>query len=225
MGKRSLVAAALAIAIGSISCHHSGFEEVTRAMDAMQRLRTFRMAVNSKSASITAEFVCPDRVHEVASGGNWLERITTRDKVYTRSGADAAWIEESAPKRQPVMQIPICQGIVAQATGGGFGMAAAMVSERSREFKYMGREDVGGQACDSWGIPLETYEVPRAGQYHDPTPHWAAIVCIETLSHRILQAKRDDSVYRFYDFDQEMTIQEPQTVDVTERPENSVGQH
>ena len=104
-------------------------------------------------------------------------------------------------------------------------MAAAMVSQRSREFKYMSREDVGGQKCDSWGIPLETYEVPRAGQYHDPTPHWAAIVCIETVSHRILQAKRDDRVIRFYDFDQDMTIQAPQAVSAEEHKENSPGQH
>jgi hypothetical protein len=225
MRKRALVATILAMAIGSVSCRNGGFHEVKLAMDAMQRLRTFRMAVNSKSASSTAEFVCPDRVHEVAKGGNWLEQITTRNKVFTRSGADTGWIEESAPERQPFPQIPPCQRVLMEATGGAFGMAAAMVSERSREFKYMGREDVGGQRCDSWGIPLETYEAPHAGQHSDLTPQWAGIVCIETVSHRILQAKCDDKVMRFYDFDQDMTIQEPEVVGVEEHKENSLLQH
>jgi hypothetical protein len=225
MGRRALVATVIAMAIGSVSCRNSGFHEVKLALDAMQRLKTFRMVVNSNSASTTAEFVCPDSVHEVAKGGNWLERIMTPNKVFIRSAADSGWTEESAQERQPSIQIPICQRIFMDAAGGAFGMAAAMVSERSREFKYMGRENVGGQTCDSWGIPVENYEVPRAGQYHDPAPHWASVVCIEVVSHRILQAKRDDDrVIRFYDFDQNITIQAPQAVDVKERTENSLRQ-
>jgi len=84
----------------------------------------------------------------------------------------------------------------------------------------MGREAVGSQTCDSWGIPLETYEVPHEAQFHDPTPHWASIVCIEAVSHRILQAKHDDAVFRFYDFDQDITIQEPQGIGVEQHQES-----
>jgi hypothetical protein len=211
MRRGATAAIAFMMMIGSVSCRKEGGKEVIVAMHAMEDLKTFRMASSSGSTSATFEYVCPDRVHQVVKGdGNESEQIAIGRKIFMRNGSDSAWVQETVPTSRISMNVTACAAVAIQATGGAFGAIASISSERPGEFKYMGREAVDGKTCDSWAIPVESYSVPHPGQYHDPTPHWAAIVCIDPASHRILQTKAENMVLHFYDFNLNITIQEPE---------------
>lgn len=206
MSRGIIAAIALIMTFGSVSCRKGGGQEVITAMHAMQDLKTFRMTSSSGSTSATFEYVCPDRVHQVRKDNdNEAELIFVGRKIFIRKFPDGEWYHDTA---RP-METATCQAAAVQATGGAWGAIASLTSEQPGEFKFMGRESVDGKTCDSWAIPVENFAVPRPGQYHDPTPHWAAIVCIDS-SHRILQTKTDNTVLHFYNFNEDITIQEPE---------------
>ena len=199
---------AFAITFGSVSCRKQGTAEVIMAMHAMGDLKTFRIEYVSGSSSVTGEYSCPGRVHQIARvNGHEEEEIVIDGTSFYRDAPDGHWVRES--RKSELM--PACGAILGAAIGGSLGAMGTFVSGKSGEFKYMGQGTVSGETCDTWGIPMENFSVPHTGQYQDPTPHWAAIVCIQRSNHRILQTKlQDGKVLRFYDFNQTITIAEPE---------------
>jgi hypothetical protein len=75
---------------------------------------------------------------------------------------------------------------------------------RNYRFEYLERTTVNGDRCDSRRV-LDKELSRRNGYPLDVD----MTVCINPVSHRVLEIKLDSLSLRFFDFDQEIVIQEP----------------
>jgi hypothetical protein len=187
-----------------------------RGVDAMKGLRSFRMTSSVDSGPpATAEFVCPDKFHSIAKvGDDGYEELVIGKKAFTKQGS-GSWILYSKPARD----VSTCLAPFAPFAADGTSDVGKRVALNLlfKEIKYLGEDTVDGTTCDSWVAKMPTYDRPAPGRYVpppqavDPRDY---VVCINPKNHLILQIKRDKEVSRFYDFNQDIQIPEPEASSV-----------
>jgi hypothetical protein len=213
MKRKFMVAVVAAVVLGLISCRKDGASELTRSVDAMKGLRSFRMTSSLDSGpSGTAEFVCPDRFHSIEKrGDDDYEQLVIGTQAFTKQGS-GGWIQYPKPARDASTCLAPFGPFAAEGTSDVAKRVA--LNYLFKEIKYLREDTVDGTTCDSWVAKMPTYGRPAPGQYVPPPKDVDPldyVVCINPKNHMILQIKRDRQVSRFYDFYQDIRISEPET--------------
>lgn len=198
---RSIFAVILVGTLWLASCRKDGADEMRQAIAAMQKVKTLRMTSGHTKGDLSLwEFVCPDKIRIVNNNG-YYEDIEIGKKFFRREGS-GPWIE----KENSFFPAEGCGAWLLPLVGKDQQLS------RNYEFRRLGSDNVSGVTCDSWAGLDQQYPRPKNGGLLEGID---IIVCINPANHLVLQLKQGDEFRQYSDFNQDITIQEPETTPVT----------
>lgn len=188
------------LTLNGCKTNKDGIREYEQAVVALQNAKSYRARWQEKGAQGLWEVVCPDRVHFLGPlpGSPIAEQITIGQTEYIRM-VGGPWMVGSLYSQN---NVPCGQSAVL--------LAGHREISRDYEFRYGGSLMVDGQKCENW-IARKRYEIVRL----------EISLCINPMNHRLLQEDSGDgSTKKYYDFDENITIIEPETASESDLGKN-----
>jgi hypothetical protein len=215
--RKAIMLVTIVSAVFLASCSKDGAREMRKATMAMENAKSFRVAASSKtSPEAISEFLCPDRVRSwhPGRGDVQVEMVQVGTKLFARQASES-WA--ALPDLPATTLLPDGNACLLALqpfifSPGTVAWSASGWPRNFEGFKYLGQDTVGGTPCDSWVARTNNFETPAPGRYHDDrlVRDMDFVVCINPTNHLILQIKRSDELWRYYDFNSpDITIPDP----------------